>query len=100
MLYTTKQPSERQTVSVDFGSRLLGGVTIASATATGTEWSTGTTATNTILQSGTGTVNGESVEVTLKAGQTDGTKYKVTILATLSNSDILEEDLAVEVIAE
>lgn len=98
--FVDKQPNERLTVSVDLTARLLSGVTISSVAASAVVFSTGVDATSDVLQSTTGAVSGNYARITLKSGQTTGTKYRVKILATLSNSDILEEDLDVEIVEE
>ena len=88
-----QQPGERITYEIDFSPRLLGSVTVSSATCSAVNLTTGA-ADNTILQSTTCTVTSPNVFFTVTS-PTANRRYKVTVLATLSSSDILEEDVEI-----
>lgn len=84
----TKHSTEIRTRSVDFDEKVPTGVTISSATIAAVELPTLTDRASTVLQSTTGTVSGTTVSFIAKAG-TSGTRYKITVTATLSSGDKL-----------
>lgn len=91
-----KQSAERRDRSVDFADKIATGVTISSATATGVEIPTLTDVASTILQSTTLTPSGTTVPFTYKAGA-HGKRYRITVTAVLSSSEILTADVFFEV---
>lgn len=94
-----KQPNEIVLWTIPYVDRTGSGITLLSATGSATVLATGVSASSDVFSSTTGSINttGEEVTFTLKAGQTSGTIYKITCRATLSNSNILEEDAILEV---
>lgn len=88
-----QQPTERKTYEIDLSPRLLDGVTVSSATCSAINVTTGATD-NAVLTSLTCSVTTPSVFFTT-TGMTDQRLYKITVLATLSNSDIIEEDVEI-----
>jgi hypothetical protein len=92
----TKQPSELFTIAVDFTDRMATGEALASAVVTATD-STGTDRTATVIA--TYSVSTPNVLVRVKAG-TDGTDYKITVVATTATSEVYETDITMRVRAE
>ena len=88
----TKQPSERFTVSLDFSRRLGSSETISEKTVTAT--SSGTDYTSTVIDSST--INGDAVEVKVKAGS-DGISYKITVVITTSSDNVFEDEITMTV---
>lgn len=93
--FFTKQPSEQTTRAFEYANRLPFSATLSSATLTAYNLSTQATDTS-VLESTTGTVSGTQVRFRAKAG-TNGVNYKITCYATLSNGDILEDDVEMRV---
>ncbi len=100
--YYVKQPSEKERVGNDFNDRLPSGDQVASATYTVVD-SDGTDVTSTLTVSGTGQISdtdsdgtNDTASIRVQAG-TDGSNYKLTILATTDDGNILEEDIIIAV---
>lgn len=91
-----KQSAERRTRAVDFSNKLANGVTITGATIAAVNLLTQENVASSILASTTGTVSGGNVSFIALAG-TNNTDYRVTVTATLSNSDILTADVMLRV---
>lgn len=91
-----KQPGEKYTVAVDFSApgALPDGVTISSCAATAYNAADGSSASSVLGTSGG--VSGSRATVQVQAG-TSGADYNIKLAITLSNSEILEEDLLMEV---
>lgn len=91
-----KQPGEKYTVAVDFSApgALPDTVTISGCAATAFKRSTGESASSILGTSGG--VSGSRATVQVQAG-TAGTDYDIKLVITLSNAEILEEDLIMEV---
>jgi len=90
-----KQPAESYTIAVEFAGKLPTGASLTSGTVSAIRLDTGA-ADNSVLASTTATIVGTQARVKVQAG-TSGLDYKLTFLATLSNGDVLEEDLIMEV---
>ncbi len=100
--YYVKQPSEIERVGVDFNNRLESGDQVASATYTVLD-SDGTDVTTTLTVSGSGSISdtdsdgtNDTASIKVRAG-TDANKYKLTIVATTDDSQVLEEDVVIDV---
>lgn len=91
----SKQPAESYTVAVEFAGKLPTGASLASGTVSAVRLDTGATD-NTVLASTTATIVGTQARVKVQAG-TSGIDYKLTFLMMLSNGDVLEEDVTMEV---
>lgn len=91
-----KQPSESWTFAVEFVGKLPAGASLASGTVSAIRLDTGATD-NSVLASTTATIVGTQARVKVQAGTT-GVEYKLTFLVTLSNSDLLEEDVIMQVV--
>lgn len=90
-----KQPAESYTIAVEFLGKLPSGVSLSSGTISAVRLDTGATD-NSVLASTTATIVGTQARVRVQAG-TGGIDYKLTFLCTLSNGDLLEEDVVMEV---
>lgn len=88
-----KQPAEEKILSVDFTADLEDGATVSSHTATATDES-GNDVTSTIIA--VSTLSTPVVSFTVQGG-TDGQKYTVSIVATLSDGQEVEADVVVVV---
>lgn len=91
----TKQPGERWTQAIEFSGKLPSGASLASGTINAVRTDTGATD-NSVLASTTLTITGTQATYTHLAGL-DGITYQLTALVTLSNGDILEEDVLMQV---
>ncbi len=91
-----KQPSETYTIAMDFVGRIPPTVTISSDSVTAVD-EDGSDASATVISSSTS--SGTEVQAVVQAGST-GTDYRITISATLSNSEVLEEDVLMRVRAK
>lgn len=89
-----KQPSERLPLAFEFRDRLPLGGEILNGVFSAIDIDDASDVTATILVSPTGTVAGTQVRFMVIAG-TDGHTYKVTLLATLTDGSILEEDVLI-----
>ena len=86
-----KQPAEQVTYAFEFKNRLAFGAALSSGTVAATDTSDSSDVTSTLLSSSTATISGTQARFRVIAG-TAGTTYRITLKATLDNSDILEED--------
>lgn len=91
-----KQSSEIFPVAFDFAGQMPEGAALASGAVAALDLTTGIDVTGTFLQSPVATIQGTLAMFRVQLG-TDGHRYKVTCLVTLTTADILEEDLFVEV---
>lgn len=92
-----KQPAESYTIAVEFAGKLPSGASLASGTISAVRLDTGATD-NSVLASTTATIVGTQARVKVQAG-TSGIDYKITFLLTLSNGDLLEEDVLMRLVA-
>lgn len=86
----TKQPAEKEQLTVNFAKRLALSETVSSGTVTSILVSTGASTTSTIISSVV--ASGTNITFYVQAGS-NGETHQITITATTSNSQILEEDL-------
>jgi hypothetical protein len=91
----SKQPAETYTIGVDFTGKLPAAATISSGTVAAVD-AAGTDMTGTVLASGTATIVGNEARVKVLAG-VHGQDYRIRFQVTLSNSDLLEEDVLMRV---
>lgn len=91
-----KQPAETFTIAVDFTDRMATGEALSSATVTAID-SKGATQTTTVIASSS--VSSPNVLVRVKAG-TDGERYKITVTATTSTTEVYEADVIMRVKSE
>ena len=87
-----KQPNEQVTYAFEFKNRLAFGASLSSGAFTATDKSDDSDVTATLLSSSTATISGTQARFRVIAG-TAGRTYRITLLATLDNSDVLEEDV-------
>ena len=95
----TKQPSEVITYGIDFTARMPSGSSLSSAVASAVFLGDGSNASSSVLTSETCTIASSVAKFTVQSGLNGG-DYKITILATLSNSNILENDILMKVRSE
>jgi hypothetical protein len=98
MIRFVKQPAETYTVAVEFAGKLPSGASLSSGTVSATRMDTGATD-NSVLASTSATISGTQARVRVKQG-VSGVPYKLTFVVTLSNADILEEDVLMHVIED
>lgn len=91
----TKQPAEKRTIAVEYLNELPSGVTVVSGTVAAVDGN-GVDVASTVLTSTTATISGTQARAQVKAG-TSGVDYKITFLTTLSNTDIWEDDILMQV---
>lgn len=91
-----KTPSEVLKVRTSYTDELTSGVTLSSATVSAASCADGADVSGSLLASTTGTVSGSDVFFTVQAGE-DGGLYVVRLVATLSDSSVLEDVWEVEV---
>jgi hypothetical protein len=96
MIRFLKQPSETYTIAVEFSGKLPSGASLSSGTVSATRMDTGATD-NSVLASTSATISGTQARVRVKQG-VSGVAYKITFVVTLSNTDILEEDVLMHVV--
>jgi hypothetical protein len=89
-----KQPWEVRQIVVDFSNALSPGDTVASISGI-TAWESTTERTSTVVH-GSGSIVGNRVYLTLKAG-TDAITYDIRIRVITTNGDQIEEDLSLVV---
>lgn len=89
-----KQPGEQYPIRINYFGKLPAGARILAATVSAEDVaSPGVDASNAVLQSTTGTVDGPAVKVGVKGGEA-GHSYKITVVAQLSTGegDNLEDE--------
>lgn len=91
----SKQPSEAYTIGLEFLGKLPSGASPSSGTVTAYDH-TGTDVSSTVLSGTTATVTGTQVRIKVLSG-THGMDYRLRFLVTLTNADILEEDVLMRV---
>ena len=89
-----KQPAERLPLAFEFRDRLPLGGQLYSGIFLAVNIADGSDVVDDILVSPIGTVNGTQVRFMVENG-TSGEVYKVTLLATLTDGAILEEDVLI-----
>lgn len=91
----TKQSAERRTRTIDFSAKVPASVTITGSAVACVE-ALGLTDKSSMLADTTGTRSGDTISFTVLGGE-HGKDYRITVTATLSNSDILTADLMLRV---
>lgn len=92
-----KQPNETYTIAVDFTGKLPTGATISTGTVFAFDQA-GTDVSGTVLDPGSAaTIVGNEARKRVLAG-THGQDYRIRFRVTLSNTDILEEDVLMRVV--
>jgi len=89
-----KQPLESRILEIDCANALPTGVTITAVSATA--YDLGNNDVSTDMIEGVPTISGDSIYVQLKGG-VSGQFYNCKVLLTLSNDEIAEDDITVEV---
>ena len=89
-----KQPSESRILEIDCTNTLPTGVTITAVTAT--MYDLANTDVSDAMIEGVPTINGDSVYVQIKGG-VSGQFYDCKVYLTLSNDELAEDDLTVQV---
>lgn len=87
----SKQPAEAYTIGLEFSGKLPTGVSLSSGTVAAYD-PTGTDVSGTVLSGTTATITGTQARIKVLAG-THGIDYRLQFLVTLSNADVLEEDV-------
>lgn len=87
----SKQTSERRSVTVTWENRIPTGVTISSC-AVAAFILPAQTADNSVISNTTATVTSYTASV-YAVGGTNGTRYRISFTATLSDTQILKEDV-------
>lgn len=95
LFFMKKQSAERRTRTIDFSDRVPSGVTISSATVACVKAST-LELVNDMLASTTATVSGGNVSFTVLGGES-GVDYRITVTATLSDSEVVTGDVMMRV---
>jgi hypothetical protein len=93
----SKYPDEVFTVTLSFVGQLPASTTISSATLEATARSDGEVD-NTVLNDTTPTTTSTTVPIKVQAG-TAGESYKIVADVTLSNSDVLQEVMILQVVS-
>lgn len=91
----SKQPSETYTIGIDFTGKLPTGATLSSGTVAAVD-PAGVSASGTVLSSTSATIVANEARIKVLAG-THGYDYRIRFTCTLSNADILEEDVLMRV---
>lgn len=91
----SKQPAETYTIGIDFTGKLPTGATVSSGTVAAFD-AAGVSASGTVLSGTTATIVGNEARIKVLAG-THGQDYRIRFSVTLSNADILEEDVLMRV---
>lgn len=89
-----KQPSESRILEIDCANTLPTGITITAVTAT--MYDLATTNVSATMIEGVPTISGNSIYVQIKGG-VSGQFYDCKIYLTLSNAELAEDDLTVQV---
>lgn len=90
-----KQPDEQYFIAIEWQGKLPTGTALVSGAVAATRYPDLVTD-NTVLASTVAIVSGTQSLVRVKLGE-HGRDYRVTFLMTLSNGDILEEDVLMQV---
>jgi len=91
----SKQPGEAYSVALEFSGKLPTGASLSSGTVAAYD-PAGTDVSSTVLSGTTATISGTQALIKVQAG-THGVDYRVRFLVTLTNTDVLEEDLTMKV---
>jgi hypothetical protein len=91
----TKQPAETYTIRVDCTGKLPTGATISTGVVAALDL-LGTDVSGTVLSGTSATIVGDEARIKVLAG-THGQDYRIRFRLTLSNADVLEEDVVMEV---
>lgn len=92
-----KQPSENYIIRFEFDGKLPLATSLASGAVAAYRLETTPVLDNTVLASQVAIISGTQAHARVQAG-TVGKSYKITLLATLNDSSILEEDVRMDVI--
>lgn len=95
MLSFSKQPSEAYTIAMEFSGKLPSGASPSSGVVAAYD-PDGTDVSATVLSGTTATISGTQARIKVQAG-THGINYRLRFLVTLTNADVLEEDVLMEV---
>lgn len=91
----SKQPAEAYTIGLEFSGKLPTGASPSSGVVAAFD-PAGTDVSGTVLSGTTATISGTQARIKVIAG-THGVDYRLRFLVTLTNSDILEEDVLMRV---
>lgn len=90
-----KQPAESYTIGVDFADRLPSGTSPNAGTVTAFD-PAGTDVSGTVLSGGVATISGTEARIKVQNG-THGLEYRLRFLVTLTNGDVREKDILMQV---
>ena len=90
-----KQPTETYTIGVDFEDKLPAGASVTAGTV-GAFDPAGADVSGTVLSSTNATISGTQARIKVLAG-THGIDYRLKFQITLSNSDVREKDILMQV---
>jgi len=90
----SKQPAETYTIGIDFAGKLPAGATLANGTVTAMD-AAGIDAPG-VISDASATIVGNEARIKVLAGL-HGQDYRIRFRMTLSNADILEEDVLMRV---
>lgn len=96
MFEFTKQPAETYTIAVEFEGKLPSAASLSSGTFAAYD-PTGANVSGAILSGTAATISGTQARIKVLGG-THGLDYRVRLVATLTNADILEEDGVMHVV--
>lgn len=91
----TKQPAEAYTIGLEFAGKLPAGASLNSGIVAAFD-PTGADASGTVLSGTSATIAGTQALIKVQAG-THGLAYRLRFRVTLSNADVLEEDILMQV---
>lgn len=91
----TKQPAETYTIGVEFLGKLPSGASLSGGSVNAFD-PAGADVSSSVLSSTNVTIAGTQAQVRVLAGH-HGTDYRLRLRVTLSNSDVLEEDVVMHV---
>lgn len=87
-----KKPAELYSLSFEYKEKLPPGGVLSSATVSAVDTADGSDKTSTVLVSTSGAVSGTLATFRARAG-TAGSSYRITLLATLTSGDILQDEI-------
>lgn len=90
-----KQPVETYTIAVEFDGKLPTGASLSSGVVAAYDLA-GTDASSIVLSGTTATISGTQASIKVLAG-THGVDYRLRFRVTLTNADVLEEDVLMQV---
>ena len=92
----TKQPAESYTRAIDFTGKLPTGATLQSGTVQAIDLS-GADVSGTVLSGTSAVISGNEARIKVLAG-VHGQDYRIRFVMTLTNTDVLEEDMLMHVL--